>query len=141
MATDYEMDFVPLSDPAAAAAIKPVQTLWLDVMGGTAYPVFDAVRGTGGRDGKLTYPDEQPALRGRRYALNRYVVGEDGTLVASFGHLHPGGLWTELWLRRGGRRVRLFRSSAHYWGPAGPVSWDVAMTATPPDWRVQVRLT
>jgi plastocyanin len=134
----YEMDFVPLSDPAAAA-IRPVQTMWLDVMGGTAYPVFDAVRRTGGHDGRLTYPTEQPALRGRHYSLNRYVVPEDGALVATAGHLHPGGLYTDLWLIRGGHRAHLFRSKAHYWEPAGPVSWDMAMTATPPSWRVHVR--
>jgi plastocyanin len=134
----YEMDFVPLSDPAAAA-IKPVQTLWLDVMGGTVYPVFDAVRGTGGRDHTLTYPGEQPALRGRHYALNRYVVPEDGALVGTAGHVHPGGLYTDLWLERAGQRVHLFRSKAHYWEPAGPVSWDMAMTATPASWRVHVR--
>jgi plastocyanin len=134
----YEMDFLPLSDPRAAG-MKQVQTLWGDVMGGTAYPVFDAVKGTGGRDRKLTYPNEQPALRGTHYALNRYVVQQDGALVGTAGHLHPGGLYTELWLNRGGQRVRLFRSEAHYWEPAGPVSWDMAMTATPPSWRVQVR--
>jgi hypothetical protein len=35
--------------------------------------------------------------------------------------------------------VKLFRSVAHYWEPAGPVSWDVALSATKPDWRVKVR--
>ena len=35
--------------------------------------------------------------------------------------------------------MRLFRSKAKYYEPAGAVSWDVSMTATPPDWRVQVR--
>ena len=48
--------------------------MWLDVMGGTAYPVFDAVGRTGGRDGRLTYPTEQPALRGRRYSLGSHSV-------------------------------------------------------------------
>jgi plastocyanin len=35
--------------------------------------------------------------------------------------------------------VRIFRSQAHYFEPAGPVSWDVALTASRPDWRVRVR--
>jgi hypothetical protein len=35
--------------------------------------------------------------------------------------------------------VRIFRSQAHYYEPAGPVSWDVALTASRPDWRVRVR--
>jgi plastocyanin len=132
------MDFLPLSDPAAAS-YKRVETLWGDVMGGVAYPVFDAVKGTGGRDGKVTYPSEQPGLGSRRYRLNRYVVQQDGALVSTVGHIHPGGLYTDLWLVRAGQRVHLFRSEAHYWEPAGPVSWDMAMTATPPDWRVQLR--
>ena len=31
--------------------------------------------------------------------------------------------------------MRLFRSLAHYFDPRGPISWDMAMTATAPDWR------
>ena len=57
-------------------------------------------------------------------------------LVGTAGHLHPGGLWTDLTASRAGRSVRLFRSVAKYFEPAGAVSWDVAMTATKPDWRV-----
>jgi plastocyanin len=34
--------------------------------------------------------------------------------------------------------VRIFRAQAHYYEPAGPVSWDLAMTASRPDWRVRV---
>jgi len=34
--------------------------------------------------------------------------------------------------------VPLFTSTAHYYEPAGAVSWDVAMTATPPSWAVAV---
>jgi plastocyanin len=61
------------------------------------------------------------------------------TLVWTAGHLHPGGLHADLTITRGGRTVPLFRSIAHYWEPAGPVSWDVALTATKPDWRVELR--
>jgi plastocyanin len=59
--------------------------------------------------------------------------------VGTAGHLHPGGLWTDLKLTRDGRTVRLFRSKARYFEPAGAVSWDVAMTVTPQGWRVGVR--
>ncbi|MDQ5894958.1 MAG: hypothetical protein QG596_1219 [Actinomycetota bacterium] len=38
-----------------------------------------------------------------------------------------------------GDRVHLFNSEAHYYEPAGPVSWDMAMGNTRPDWLVQVR--
>jgi len=34
--------------------------------------------------------------------------------------------------------VRLFRSHAHYFDPGGPISWDLAMTATASDWRPEV---
>jgi plastocyanin len=35
--------------------------------------------------------------------------------------------------------VRIFRAQARYYEPAGPVSWDFALTASRPDWRVRVR--
>ncbi len=37
-----------------------------------------------------------------------------------------------------GDTVHLFRSVAKYFEPAGAVSWDVSMTATPQNWRVNV---
>ena len=37
-----------------------------------------------------------------------------------------------------GNSVRIFRSQATYYEPAGPVSWDVSLTASRPDWRVKV---
>jgi hypothetical protein len=132
---DYELEFVPADSPGAVG-MQEVQTMWLDVMGLMAYPVFDVHRGAGGRDGRYTYPDEAGF---RAYSRNRWTVQEDGVLVGTAGHLHPGGLWTDLWLERGGRRVRLFRSRARYFEPAGAVSWDVAMTVPPPTWRVGVR--
>jgi plastocyanin len=129
----YDLDFVPDTDPAAAG-MNEVRTIWLDVMGLSFYPVFDVKRGTGGKDRRLTYPDEVP--RARRH---RWTVPEDGALVGTAGHLHPGGLWTDMTLTRDGRTTRLFRSKAVYYEPAGAVSWDVSMTVTPPDWRVQLR--
>jgi plastocyanin len=33
----------------------------------------------------------------------------------------------------------VFTSKAHYYEPAGAVSWDVSMTATPDDWAVAVK--
>ena len=96
---------------------------------------------------------------------NEWTVDRDGVLVATAGHLHPGGLHTDLWCAAGrevakpacasrprsarkrckaraprghGSNAHLFRSSAKYFEPAGAVSWDVAMTGTRPDWRVKV---
>jgi hypothetical protein len=133
----YDLDFIP-AGAAAATEIQPVETLWMDVMGLRPYPVFDVHRGSGGKDGRFTYPDE---LRGgaKGYTRNRWTVDRDGVLVGTAGHLHPGGLWTDLSVTRAGRTVRVFRSRARYFEPAGAVSWDVAMEATPLDWRVGVR--
>jgi plastocyanin len=129
---DYELEFVPASEP-----LQEVQTLWLDVRNGSFYPVFDVHRGSGGRDGRYTFPDESSERR--NYTRHRFTVQQDGVLVGTGGHLHPGGLWTDLYLERGGRKVRLFRSRAKYFEPAGAVSWDVAMEVTPPEWRVGVK--
>jgi plastocyanin len=132
----YDLQFIPDTAPQAAG-MKEVRTLWLDVTGPPhPYPVFDVHRHAGGRDGRYTFPRE---ARRRGYRLNRYTVREDGVLLGGAGHLHPGGLWDDLYLTRGGRTVRLFRSRAHYFEPAGAVSWDVSMEATPPGWRVGVK--
>ena len=129
----YDLDFVPDGSPAAAG-MNEVDTVWLDTVGG-AYPVFDAKRGTGGKDRRFTYPDEAPGAPRR----NTWTVPEDGAIVGTAGHLHPGGLWTDLTLTRDGRSIRLFRSKAVYYEPAGAVSWDVSMTVPPPTWRVGLR--
>ena len=132
---DYELEFVRDGTPEAAG-MQDVQTLWLDVRNGSFYPVFDVYRGAGGRDGRYTFPDES---RERDSTRNQFTVRQDGVLVGTGGHLHPGGLWTDLYLERDGRKVRLFRSRAKYFEPAGAVSWDVAMEVTPSGWRVGVK--
>jgi plastocyanin len=133
----WTMDFVPAKN-RKARGMREVRTQWLDVEGGKAYPVFDVLRGSGG-NGRFTYPDEAVNPYGAGLRRNQWVVDRDATLVGTAGHLHPGGLWTDLKLTRNGRTVRLFRSRAKYFEPAGPVSWDVSMTATPRRWRVAVR--
>lgn len=133
----YTMWFIPDTAPEAAS-IREISTLWMDVQGGKAYPVFDAARGSG-TGGTLTYPDQVPRAYARGPARNRWVADRDATLVTSAGHLHPGGLWTDLLITRGGVTKRIFRSRANYFEPAGPVSWDVSMSATGPDWKVAVK--
>jgi plastocyanin len=118
--------------------MRDARPIWMDVVNGSIYPVFDAIAGTG-VNGKFTYPDmATPAPP----ALNTWTVDRNGILIGAGGHLHPGGLWDDLWLdrTRNGRTnsAHLFRSRARYFEPAGPVSWDVAMTVTRPDWRVRV---
>jgi plastocyanin len=133
----WEMDFIPLG-ARAARGMQEVKTQWLDVEGLQAYPVFDALQGTG-VNGQFTYPDDKPDAYAGIAPRNQWVVDHDATLVGTAGHLHPGGLWTDLKLTRDGRTVEVFRSRAKYFEPAGAVSWDVAMTATPPTWKVAVK--
>jgi hypothetical protein len=162
----YEIDFIPDSSPAARG-IRPVKPLWLDVENGSAYPVFDVRKGAGS-GGRFTYPSDAQGAYAGRGRRNEWVADRNGVLIATAGHLHPGGLYTDLYLRRRGERIRsagcdrrpkgaarrncrrnaprgrgarahLFRSKARYFEPAGAVSWDVAMTGTRPDWRVKFR--
>ena len=133
----YTIDFVPDSSPIAKK-MKTVRTQWMDVEGIKAYPVFDVLKGSG-KKGKFTYPTQKPNAYGRGPKRNEYTVTEDSTLVGTAAHLHPGGLHGDLWLKRGSKKVRLFRSNAKYYEPAGAVSWDVSMEATPKNWRVAVK--
>ncbi len=130
----YDIDFVP---DGAGPALTPVQPLWLDVAGLRVYPVFDALKGSRGR---YTFPDEAGrAQRDKVGAAATFTAPRDLTLVAAAGHLHPGGLYDDLKVTRGGRTARIFRSEAKYFEPAGAVSWDVAMTVTKPNWRVALK--
>jgi plastocyanin len=135
----YDIDFVPADSPAAKE-LSEVEPLWLDVSGIKPYPVFDVKRGWGGSDGKYTFPDEAALAAERRKigVANRFRADFDMTLIWTYGHLHPGGLYTSLHQRRGEQSREIFRSVAKYWEPAGSVSWDVAMTASEPQWRVKV---
>jgi hypothetical protein len=133
----YEVDFAPKGS-AAAREIRAARPIFMDVQSGKLYPVFNVRKGSG-RNGRFTYPrDARNPYRGGP-KRNQWVVDRPGVLVATAGHLHPGGLWTDLKVRRGRRTAPLFRSRAKYFEPAGAVSWDVAMTGTPRDWRVKVR--
>lgn len=197
----YTVDFIP-DDSPAADGIRPVTPIWMDVENGSnLYPVFDVFRGTGGKDRRFTYPAEarNPYPDGVRQ--NQWTADRDGVLLATAGHVHAGGLWTDLFLKRKGAkyqgplcarltpvrvdtpnpktlkgaakrraqrlvrkqkrkhraamrkhracvkkqpnvkgsRVHLFRSRAKYFEPAGPVSWDMAMYGSGPNWRPEVR--
>jgi plastocyanin len=162
---ELEIDFIPKTSDAAKG-IQPVRPIWMDVRNGQIYPVFNVKKGAG-KKGTYTYPTDEPDAYANGNKQNEWTVDRDGTLVATAGHLHPGGLHTDLWLRRKGAKVakpacaskagskarkrcrkraprgygsnvHLFSSLAKYFEPAGAVSWDVAMTGTRPDWRVPV---
>ncbi|MBK5231646.1 MAG: hypothetical protein JJE13_01500 [Thermoleophilia bacterium] len=220
----YTIRFIPDTAPEAAS-IKPARPIWMDVQNGSNYPVFDVHRGDGGSDQEFTYPEEAENPYPKGVQKNEWTVDSDGVLLGTTGHVHTGGLSTDLYLKREGatyagpkckapskgpvrklkrfakqlkvirkkqkraikseaeagklkrlskqkkakrkawkkikakvkrgktkynacratqpsvegNRVHLFESTAHYFEPAGPVSWDVAMLSTHDDWRVQVR--
>jgi hypothetical protein len=147
----YDIDFVPASSPAAGS-ITPVHPIWMDVENHHIYPVFDVHRHSG-RLGKFTFPDMAQHPYGSGKPLNTFTVDHAGTLVETQGHLHPGGLYDDLQMVRAGatpsggavggsvpNSVRLFRSNAHYFDKRGPISWDMAMTATQADWRPRVQI-
>ncbi len=131
---EYTVDFLP-DTAAAASSIMGVKTQFVDVEGGKAYPVFDVKKGAG-VNGRYTYPAQAPATLSAR---NKVRVQHDGTLVATAGHLHPGGLYTDLFVTRGGQTKRIFRSNAYYYGAAKGASWNMSMGATSPNWRVAVK--
>ena len=146
----YAIDFVPATSPLAAS-ITPVHPIWMDVENHHIYPVFNVKKGTGVK-GQFTFPNMAKAPYGSGAPLNKFTIDHAGTLIGTAGHLHPGGLYTELDLTRPGVKpsghylpgqtadsVRLFRSWAHYFDKRGPVSWDVAMSVTNSDWRPQVQ--
>jgi hypothetical protein len=161
----YDIDFIPATDPEAQS-MKAARPIWVDVQNGSPYPVFDVKRHSG-KKGRFTYPNDDRNAYPSGQPRNQWTVDRDGVLIATAGHLHPGGLHTDLWLKRKGARAKrsncgrlseasararcrrsqpsvrgdtahLFRSNAKYYEPAGAVSWDVAMTATPASWRVAV---
>jgi hypothetical protein len=134
----YTMYFIPDSAPEAAN-IKAFHTQWMDVQGLKPYPVFNALRSEG-KKGVFTYPDDDPnAYKADGKIRNQWVADKDGTMIMTAGHLHPGGLYDDLDITRNGQTVRVFRSRAHYFEPSGPVSWNVSMTATGPNWRVAIK--
>jgi plastocyanin len=141
----YDVDYVPARS-ALAQKIKPVRPIWLDVMNGEAYPVFDVHRGAGGATGKWTFPTNARNPYGGKAPRNVWTADRNGTLVGAAGHLHPGGLWDDVTLERpslakAGKRskVPILHSVAKYFDPAGPVSWDMAMTRSKQNWRVPIR--
>ncbi|MCU1430607.1 MAG: hypothetical protein JWL83_4607 [Actinomycetia bacterium] len=146
----YDVDFIPANSPAAKGII-PARPIWMDVQNGSIYPVFDVLRGSG-TNGRYTFPDDAKDPYGTNPPRNEWTVDADGVLIATAGHVHPGGLQTDLWLQRNGATApagkakaghadtaHLYTSTAHYFEPAGNVSWDLAATGTQPNWAVSVK--
>ncbi len=158
----WQIDWVPQTEPARTD-ISPVHGAFLNVANGGAYPVFDAERAfDDDGDGKFTFPDDvssNPAdpsyeERSKISPQRSWTVPSgytDGvTLLSAGGHLHPGGRYIDLKVARDGpdggttagddpaEVKRVFRSDAHYWEPAGAVSWDVGLTVARRGWRIHL---
>jgi plastocyanin len=150
----YDLDYTP-AEMAESEGVKQVIPVWLDVQSRTLplYPVFNVQRGYGEYSKKYkrkvcTFPKDTCAAfnpfgetqkgngTGWDYTIPKQY---DGSIVAMGGHLHPGGLEDQVSLVRGKKVKRVFTSEAKYWDKAGPVSWDMAMTVTKPDYRLRVR--
>jgi len=146
----YEIDFIPASSPDAAATTE-VEPVWLDVGGFNGFnPVYNTERGFGSVPGECAFPKERCAdfdpfgervtgngMPGNGVGLQRRVP--EGTVVWMLGHLHPGGLRLEVDVTRSGAgERRVFNSEAVYFDPGGPVSWDMSMEVTRPDYRLRI---
>jgi plastocyanin len=146
----YEIDYIP-AKAVAPGSIKEVQPYWLDVGSfNGANPIYNTQRGYGSVAGECSFPKEKCAgfdpygksvpgngLPGNGVGWTRTIPS--GTVVWMVGHLHPGGLRTDVDLIRAGVGTkRVFTSDAHYFDPNGPVSWDMAMETTKPDFRLRV---
>ncbi len=96
----YTIDFIPDGSPLAEGII-PTKPIWMDVESGI-YPVFDVLRDSGGADGEFTFPEDADNPYPPGWQKNEKRITEDGVLVATTGHVHTGGLSTNLYLKRDG---------------------------------------
>jgi plastocyanin len=145
----YDIDLLPAGSPNAQG-LQAAHPVWMDVQNGSGYPVFDVLSGSGTK-GAYTYPDQANDPYKGGTVKSQWTVPKDGVLLGTAGHVHPGGLFDDLWVTRKGASgtaghvkpgspdtAHLFRSVASYWEPAGKVSWDFAATGTPLSWRPAV---
>jgi plastocyanin len=146
----YEVDFIPAKS-VPAGSIKPVEPYWLNVGAfNGANPIYNTQRGFGGTPGECAFPKENCAgfdPYGKSVPGNGQPGKPDGevsappagTVVWGVGHLHPGGLRTDVEVIRGNQKRRVFTSDAVYFDPNGPVSWDMAMETTRPNYRLEIK--
>jgi len=106
---EYTLDFVPDTAPEAQDIVR-ARPIWMDVESGI-YPVFDVWRDSGGADGEFTYPQDADNPYPPGQQKNVKTIPQDGVLLHTTGHVHTGGLSTNLYLRRTG---------ATYAGPECP---------------------
>jgi hypothetical protein len=163
----YDVDFVPKAQ-GDEMGMKPAYPLWLDVRP-SGYPVFNAQRQFGGKDGRCTWPKEQCAAwnswgeKEVGQGKKGNGIGEDwafpaegdpfgragaftgGTIIGMGGHLHPGGIQNEIDLVRQGKAKRIYTGKARYWknqkkGGGPKDSWNFSMPVVGnPFWGIRVR--
>ena len=133
----YTIDFIP-DGSAAARGIRPVRPIWMDVENGRGYPVFDSFKGSG-KNGRFTYPTDRKNAYPNGDKRNTWTVDRDGVLVSTAGHVHQGGLSTDLWLRRRGASYSGPRCAKRAdRGEASPLQGGRAVGARQPGAPVQV---
>lgn len=96
----YTVDFIPDTAPQATT-ITEARPIWMDVESGI-YPVFDVHRDSGGKDGVFTYPQDADNPYPPGVQKNEKKIQKDGVLISTTGHVHTGGLTTDLYLKRDG---------------------------------------
>lgn len=93
----------------------------------------------------VTESDGGFSIAGQDYVVPAHMAG---TIVGLGGHLHPGGIRTEVSVVRDGVEKLVNVSDALYWDyddptriGSEPTSWNFSMTVTgaPLDWKVKIR--
>ena len=125
----YDVDFVPQTS-RLASGMTDVTPAGSTCRTATCIPCSTCSRARA-PTGRSRIPTTPPSAYAGGTPKNEWTVYQPGVLVQTFGHLHPGGLRVDLDLVRDGKEAHLFASKAKYYEPAGAVSWDVSMTATP----------
>ena len=158
--------------------ITNARSIWLDAGGGPFHPeteeyflnpIFNIQRGFGS-NGECRFPDLNcaafnssgnvsaqqgkdfsPDVHGKDYTITAETLGgaTTGSLILMGGHVHNGGLRTEVELVRDGVSKLINISEAYYWQDEpntdrignAPVSWDYSMTGSTLDhgWAVNVQ--
>ncbi len=159
--------------------ITNARNIWLDAGGGAFHPktetyllnpIFNIQRGFGA-GGECRFPDANcagfnssgnvsaqqgmdvsPEVHGKDHTITVDTLGgaQTGTLILMGGHVHNGGLRTEVELVRNGVSKVINISEAYYWQDEpntdrignAPISWDYSMTGSTMDhgWAVRVKV-
>jgi plastocyanin len=165
--------------PDGRPLITNARNIWLDAGSGSFHPqtkeyplnpIFNIQRGFGS-GGTCRFPDQNCAafnslgsqsaeqgmdvdneVAGKDFHITADTLGgqQTGTLILMGGHVHNGGIRTEVQLVRDGQSRLINISEAYYWQNKPntdrignrPVSWDYSMTGSTLDhgWAVNVKV-